>query len=371
MFGTVLTLAVAVMQAYVFWRAASVPFLKRHISGKVLVGAGLALWAVFVLGRLAGHGGQHAFSPVFELIGMDWMGMVFLLTVCMLAADVATGFGLFLPRLAPSLRGLALLAGLTLSVIAVIQGMRPPVVRNYDVALRGLPHNMDGTVIVGVSDLHVGTLIGKKWLEARIDQVEALHPDLIVLLGDIIEGHGRPRPDLLRELHRLTAPLGVWAVLGNHEYHGVRGGGTSRMYDGIPVLNDSWAEVRPGLLLAGVEDLTANRRSGRGGDPVSKTLAGRPQGATILLSHTPWRAREAAKDGAGLMLSGHTHGGQIWPFGYLVERVYPLLGGRYDVDGMTVIVCRGTGTWGPRMRLWRPGEIIRITLRAGRQSGSS
>ncbi len=88
-----------------------------------------------------------------------------------------------------------------------------------------------------------------------------------------------------------------------------------------------------------------------------------PPGATILLSHTPWQAEKAAKTGTGLMLSGHTHGGQIWPFDYLVKSRYPLLEGRYEVDGMTVIVCRGTGTWGPRMRLWRPGEILSVTLR--------
>jgi predicted MPP superfamily phosphohydrolase len=110
--------------------------------------------------------------------------------------------------------------------------------------------------------------------------------------------------------------------------------------------------------MVGVDDLTAIHRSGQDGDPISKALAGRPQGATILLSHTPWQADKAAKAGVSLMLSGHTHGGQIWPFDYLVKRVYPLLEGRYEVDGMTVIVCRGTGTWGPRMRLWRPSEIL-------------
>jgi predicted MPP superfamily phosphohydrolase len=362
-FGTILLLVVTGMQIYVFRRAAPVPFLKRHVPRKVLVGTGLVLWTVFLLGRMAGHGGQNAFSPILELIGMDWMAVVFLAFVCMLAVDIITAFGLFLPRLAPSLRGLALVAGIALSVIGLVQGMRPPVVRSYEVSLRGLPCNLDGKVIVAVSDLHAGTLLGKRWLEERIDQVQAQNPDLIVLLGDIFEGHGAPRPDLLEDLHGLSAPLGVWAVLGNHEYHGVPGGGTSHMYDGIPVLSDSWAEIRPGLLLAGVEDLTANHRSGRGGDPISAALAGRPPGATILLSHTPWQADRAAKDGVGLMLSGHTHGGQIWPFGYLVQRVYPLLGGRYEVNGMTVIVCRGTGTWCPRMRLWRPGEILRVTLR--------
>ena len=81
------------------------------------------------------------------------------------------------------------------------------------------------------------------------------------------------------------------------------------------------------------------------------------------MSHTPWQAETAADAGVGLMLSGHTHGGQIWPLDYMIQRRYPLLEGRHDVGGMTVIVCRGTGTWGPRMRLWEPGEILRVTLR--------
>ena len=83
-----------------------------------------------------------------------------------------------------------------------------------------------------------------------------------------------------------------------------------------------------------------------------------------MLSHTPWQAQKAADAGVGLMLSGHTHAGQIWPFGYLVRRVYPLFKGLYQVDAMEAIVSRGTGTWGPRLRLWQPGEILRITLQS-------
>jgi predicted MPP superfamily phosphohydrolase len=365
MFGTILLGAVTAMHVYVFWRAGSVPLLKRHVPRKLLFGAGAALWLVFCLGRYMGHGSTGAASVVMEFLGMNWMAVIFLAAVCLLAVDIATGFGLLLPRLAPSLRGLALIAGGVLSVVALVQGLRPPVVQDYEVYLSGLPRQMDGTVLVAMSDLHVGSLLGPRWLEARVDQVERLRPDLVVLLGDIFEGHGRPEEKLLSPLRRLSAPLGVWAVLGNHEFHGSRNAGASLMnYDGARVLSNSWVEVRPALVLAGVYDLTANHRSGRGGDPVSRALAGRPPGATIFLSHTPWRAGAIAKAGVGLMLSGHTHGGQIWPLGYLVRRVYPLLGGRYEVDGMTVIVCRGTGTWGPRMRLWRPGEILRVTLRA-------
>jgi hypothetical protein len=132
------------------------------------------------------------------------------------------------------------------------------------------------------------------------------------------------------------------------------------------VLRDEWTEAVPGLVLAGVDDLTARRQAGLGGgDPVGRSLAGRPaNGATIFLSHTPWRAEQAARLGAGLMLSGHTHAGQLFPFGFLVKLQYPLLAGTYHVEGMPVVVCRGTGTWGPRMRLFSRCEIVRITLRA-------
>ena len=362
MFGIILLSVVTLMHVYVFWRADSVPFLKRTISRKLLIGAGIGLWSVLFLSRYFGHGGTGPLSMAIELLGMNWMAVVFLLTVSLLAVDLITIGGFLLPRLAPSLRGFALFTGGVLSVVSLVQGMRPPVVQNYDVHIQGLPHKMNGTVIVALSDLHIGTLLDKKWLGARVDQVNAQQPDLVVLLGDIFEGHGQPQEELLPVLRSLSAPLGVWAVPGNHEFHGRSNKDTSLLYDGIKMLNNSWAEVKPAFILAGVDDLTANHRSGKAGDPISMALSDRPPGATVLLSHTPWQADKAARAGVGLMLSGHTHGGQIWPFGYIVQYIYPLLGGRYEVDGMTVIVCRGTGTWGPRMRLWRPGEILRVTL---------
>ncbi|MCG6943765.1 MAG: metallophosphoesterase [Deltaproteobacteria bacterium] len=372
MFGFVLISAITLMHIYVFWRAASVPLLKRHLSRKLLIGAGLVLWTIFFLGRVYGHNGIGPLAKALELLGMNWMAALFLLFVSLLAMDFVTGFGFLVPRLAPSLRGTALVAGLMLSVVALVQGMRPPVVQNYTVYLRGLAAEMDGTVLVAMSDLHLGNLLGKRWLEARVAQVQAQIPDLVVLLGDLFEGHGKPQSDLLPVFRRLSAPLGVWAVTGNHEFHHRYNGSTLLAEEaGFQLLRNRWAEVRPGLVMVGVDDLTSIRRSGQSGDPMSKALAGRPPGASILLSHTPWQAEKAAKAGVGLMLSGHTHGGQIWPFDYLVQRAYPLLEGRYEVDGMTVIVCRGTGTWGPRMRLWRPSEILQLELRAARKQDTS
>ena len=340
------------------------PLVSRHVPLNFLITAGALLWAIFFIGRVYGHRGTGALATVSEFLGMIWMGALLLLFISLLAADMITLFGFLLARQAPLIRTWALVAGVVLSSIALVQGLRSPVVQNYEVRLADLPREMDNTVLVAMSDLHLGALIGKRWLAARAAQVREMRPDLVVFLGDLFEGHGQLEKGLISVLRGISAPLGVWAVTGNHEFHG--DSGSISLFDeaGIQLLRNRWIELQPGFILAGVDDLTSQYRSGRGGDLVSQALSGRPPGATILLSHTPWQTETAARAGTDLMLCGHTHGGQIWPFNYLVRRSYPLLAGRYEVNGMPVIVTRGTGTWGPRMRLWKPGEILRITLRA-------
>lgn len=364
MFGTILISIVTLMHVYVFGRAVSVVFIKTRIPQKYIIGAGIILWILFYPGRIYGHHGIGIIAKILEFIGMNWMAGLFLIFICLLAMDLITGFGLFLPRLASRLRGLAIVVGFGLSVIALIQGLRPPVVENYDVYLSDLPNKMDNTVVVAISDLHLGSLLGSRWLQARIAQVAKQKPDLVVLLGDIFEGHGDSEDELLTVMNSLSAPLGIWAVYGNHEFHRRHNQSEAPITKAkFKVLRNCWTELRPGLILAGVDDLTTiQRRTGQASHYISKTLIGRPPGATILLSHTPWEAENAAKSGVGLMLCGHTHGGQIWPFDYLVKLRYPLLEGKYEVNELTVIVSRGTGTWGPRMRLWSPGEILRVTL---------
>jgi predicted MPP superfamily phosphohydrolase len=354
------------MHVYVVWRAASVPPMTGRGPRAVLVAAAGVLCLSFVLPRTLERWGAGGLACALEPVGMTWLGVLFLVVACLLATDLATAFGLLFRRHAPALRGWAFVAAGGLSVIALVQGHRPPVVHDYELRLAGLPRDADGTVLVAVSDFHLGTLLGERWLSARVAQVSALRPDVVVALGDMVEGHGGVEGTLVPALRRLTAPLGVWAVTGNHEYHGRSRSGTGALEQaGFQVLHDSWRQVRPGLTLAGVDDLTSRRRSGSDSGAVERSLAGRPAGgATILLSHSPLRAVEAARAGAGLMLCAHTHAGQIWPFTYLSRLAYPLNAGRYEVDGMPVIVSRGTGTWGPRMRLWSPGEILRITLRA-------
>ena len=364
MFGAGLIVAYSIMLAYVSWRAASVPLLERCLSRGSLVGAAAILWVVFYVGRTWAHSSSGPLAKALELAGMTCLGALLLCSVALLAVDLGTGFGFLLRSQARTLRGWALLVGGILSVIALVQGLRAPAVVAYEVALPSLPAALDGTVLVAMSDAHLGALAGERWLAARAAEVQALHPDLIVLLGDMFEGHG-DGPTTLPALRNLSAPLGKWFVTGNHEFYHDSGTSMDALQSaGFRHIDDAWAEAAPGLIVAGVSGLTARGRRDSEGDAIGRSMAARPAGATVFLSHAPRQAEAVQRAGAELMLSAHTHGGQIWPFGYLVRTAYPLLGGRYSVKGMPVIVCRGTRTWGPPMRLWRRGEILRITLRA-------
>lgn len=357
------------MNAYVWWRLFCLPIAIRAVPRTLILAVAVLLWISYIAARFAERAGLVSVGRVLEWIGAHWLGVAFLVFICFLAVDLVTGFGHWLPAIAPRLRFIAACVAAALVIFANFQGRRAPVVHHYDVRLAGLPAELDGTRIVVLSDTHLGTMIGRDWLEARISQVQALHPDLILLAGDIIEGDDAEKEEqLVSSFRKLSAPMGVFAVTGNHEYYAGLDHSLKLLSEaGARTLRDESIELRPGLVLAGVDDLTARRQ--RGGSIeryVERALPGRTTGATIFVSHSPMRPERAAALGAALMISGHTHNGQIWPFNYAVRGFYPLVAGRYNVNGMTAIVCRGTGTWGPRMRLWGRGEILDITLRAQR-----
>jgi predicted MPP superfamily phosphohydrolase len=352
------------MHGYVFWRLASVPWVADHVARRVVAWTAVGMATSFPLARMLNSRGLAVMGTPLEFLAANWVGVLFLLFTALIAADVLTAGGWLFPRLAPAVRETAVIAALLLSAAGWVQGMRPPVVTEYEVRLAGLPVERDGMVLVAISDIHLGSLIGEAWMKRLIDRVSGLKPDAIVIVGDLVDSEVGALEPLLPVLRTLRAPFGVWAVTGNHEYYA----GLDRsvaLFEaaGFRVLRDRSVGIAPGLMIAGVDDLGARRQFGRNDRAMERAMANRPAGAVILLSHSPLQAGTAASLGAGLMLSGHTHNGQIWPFNYLVRLTNPLVGGRYEVGGMTVIVGRGAGTWGPRMRLWQPGEILRITLR--------
>jgi uncharacterized protein len=353
------------MHGYAIGRVWGLPAIASPGAHAALLAGAALLWAAYPAGRVLARGGHPKGAFVLEAVGGAWMAILFLLIVMLLVADLATGFGLWAPRLSAPLRTAAIVAAATLALIALVQGARTPAVRERAVELPGLPAELDGLRLVHLSDLHVGTLLGADWFTGIARQVATLHPDLVVVTGDLVDGDVGAVERLVPELRRLQAPLGVWAVTGNHEFYaGLDRSVAALRSAGYRVIRDGWSEAAPGLVLAGVDDLTARRQFGLDGDPLRAALADRPAGATILLCHSPWQVEDAAAAGVALMLSGHTHGGQIWPFGYLVKLTYPHLEGWYRVGSMDLLVSRGTGTWGPRMRLWHPAEIHVLTLRA-------
>ena len=355
----------AVMHLYVFWRLTSVPWVVEHFSKRTILLTGCLLWLSYPLARILESNRLDVIGIPLEFLASLWLGTLFLLFAAVLVTDLVTVGGLLLPRLTPRITGWAALTALVFTLVAFVQGLRAPVVREYEVAMPGLPKERDGMVVVQISDLHLGTQIGRGWLEKLVAQVESLQPDLLVVVGDVIDGNVSRVAPFVPVLKKFNAPLGVWAVTGNHEFYaGLEPSVALLESAGFKMLRGASAEVAPGLVLAGVDDLTAQEQAGLGAGGLNQALTNRPPGATILLSHTPKRLAPEETGGVNLMLSGHTHNGQIWPFNYLVKLRYPWVGGRYQAGDTTVIVCRGTATWGPRMRLWRPNELVRITLRS-------
>lgn len=364
LFLTLVLTVWALMHWYVFWRLSTIPWVAAHVSRRGLLLTAVALWLSYPVARMLNDRNLETVGGPLEYAAAVWMGTLFLMFAALLVVDLVTVGGLVFPQTAPQLRAGAVLVAGILAGIGIVQGARTPVVRDFEVRLPGLPPERDGLNLVAVSDLHLGTLKGKRWLTKLLGQIQDLKPDLVVVVGDLVDGNVRHVETLLPTLQQLRAPLGVWAVTGNHEYYaGLAGSVTLLEAAGYGLLRDRWAEVTPGLVIAGVDDLTARKQFGQPGGVIEKALTNRPPGVTILLSHSPLESNVAAAAGANLMLSGHTHAGQIWPFNFLVRIKYPFLVGRYEVGGMSLIVCRGTGTWGPPMRLWRPSELLRIKLR--------
>jgi uncharacterized protein len=351
------------MHVYVFSRLWTLPVEPGAWWRPALLTAAAILWLSFPLGQLLTRWLGRAAAPL-EFAGAAWLGALFLLLVALLAADLVTGFGWLLPT-RPA-RVAALVAAVVLAGVGLVQGLRAPVVERHAVVVRDLRSDLAGLRIVQLSDVHLGPILRERWLEGRLAQVEELRPDLVVVTGDLVDQDARLSVSLVPWLRRLRARYGVWGVTGNHEFYaGLEPSLAVFEAAGIRALRDRAVEAAPGLVVAGVDDLTARRQFGSEDHAVERALTGRPPGATIFLCHSPWQVERAAELGAAVMLSGHTHDGQIWPFTYLVRLVYPYVAGRYSVNGMTLIVSRGTGFWGPPMRLFRRSEITLIELQRG------
>jgi predicted MPP superfamily phosphohydrolase len=358
------------MHYYLWARLVRDPHLPQHWS-RVLTFAIVALGitmpaALFAARRLPGA----AVRPLIW-IAFIWMGVGFLLVAFLGLADFARLSAFVIARFRgpaepdPERRILlarTLAAGVGgvvagLSAIGIRSALRGVQIKELDIPLRGLPPELAGFRLVQISDVHVGPLLRKDWVAHVVEQIRSLSPDLVAITGDLVDGRVHELRDHVAPLARIEARRGVYFVTGNHEYYS----GAEEWYAHLPSLGvrplrNERVEVAPGLELAGIEDPT-------GAPDLKAALEGRDRSrALVLLAHQPRQFAEAARQGVPLTLSGHTHGGQIWPFSWIVALAQPYLAGLHRRGESQLYVSRGTGFWGPPMRVFAPAEITLLRL---------
>lgn len=315
-------------------------------------------------------------SPILW-VTFTWFGIMFFTFVLLVPADIIRGVTMLASRNADPQRreflsrvvGTAVSVGaLGLSGVAAWSALRPVAIKRVPVALRRWSRALDGYRIVQMTDIHVGPTIGKAFIEELVTKANGLNADMIVITGDLVDGSVAELGPLCEPLRNLHARDGVYFVTGNHEYYSGADEWIAFLGTlGVRVLRNERLPIRgeDGFDLAGVDDFRASDFGNGHGQDIAKALAGKdPTRPVVLLAHQPKAAPEAAQHNVDLQLSGHTHGGQLFPFTYLVSLEQPYVAGLYRRADTQVYVSRGTGYWGPPMRLAAPAEITEIVINA-------
>jgi predicted MPP superfamily phosphohydrolase len=251
------------------------------------------------------------------------------------------------------------------------EAMRVPRVKRVHVTVPRLGRGLDGTTVVIVTDTHLGPINRAGWSAKLVDAVNELDGDIVIHAGDIADGTVDQRREQAAPLGNVRARLSKVYVTGNHEYFGEAQGWLDHMGElGWEPLHNRHVLVERGgdeLIVAGVDDATAEASHLPGhGANLAKALAGTaPDSPVLLVAHQPKQIAQAVAAGVDLQVSGHTHGGQIWPFHYLVMLDQPSLHGLSSHGERTQLyTSRGSGFWGPSFRVFAPSEITVLTLRS-------
>ncbi|MEU8782948.1 metallophosphoesterase [Streptomyces sp. NPDC048637] len=260
----------------------------------------------------------------------------------------------------------AVAAGASLAATAAVgygtaTTLRGPVVKRVTIPLAKLPRAAHGFRIAVVSDIHLGPVLGRAHTRRVVETINRTHPDLVAIVGDLVDGSVTDLAPATAPLRELRAPHGTFFVTGNHEYYS----GADQWVDhvrelGIHPLENARIEL-PGFDLAGINDIAGQTE--HAGPDYDQALSDRdPARAVVLMAHQPVTIHDSVRYGVDLQLSGHTHGGQMWPFTYIADATNPTVAGLERYGDTQLYVSRGAGTWGPPVRLGAPPDVTIVEL---------
>lgn len=363
-------------------RDAALPAPWGRIATVVIV----VLFVMLMSGFMAVRAMSRSVASPFMWISYTWLGALFFLVIALGVSDLAKAALSTTARirgrapagapedperrraLARLFGSIAAVAGIGASGVGLTSALAPVAVSRVRVAIDRLTNAKSGYRIVQISDVHVGPTIGRDFIEAVVARINSLEPDLVAITGDLVDGSVAELAEHVAPLAKIRAKDGVFFVTGNHEYYSGADEWIAHLSTlGIRVLRNEHVRIGgdDGFDLVGIDDASSHGFGGGHGADLKKALAGRDESrACVLLAHQPKGIDLADTLGVDLQLSGHTHGGQMVPWNFLVRLQQPFVAGLHKLARAQIYVSRGTGYWGPPMRVGAPAEIAEIELRA-------
>ncbi|WP_428897295.1 hypothetical protein Dip518_001082 [Parelusimicrobium proximum] len=329
--------------------------------GKKLMFAVMPILMTFLfIGAM--FGARRFDSQILSMLSGYWLGSLFIF-FAVAAVLILVLFILSVFKIFPSplwARGVVCIA-LALIATAVISGQRAPQEEHVTIKSAKLP--VESIKIVQISDTHLGYGVPEKRVEKLVKQINSLNADFVFVTGDFLEDRKSHAGQYAAILKNIKAKYGVYGSLGNHEYYsGLASSIDFYEMSGVKLLRQETVEPLAGVQVVGIDDIHMGAITSETIDSVMSQTG--KNKFVIVMEHEPatWAMKELADKGAGLILAGHTHNGQIFPFNFLVKMRYPYSNGLYEIGNGHLFVTSGTFFWGPPMRLFTKNEIAVITV---------